>query len=556
VSVETDRQVRDGTEASVRAFESVQRQREQQLSRTAAMLADLPTVKAQMTTEHALTIQDASTSWWKLAGSDLFILALPDRRIVAFHVTKPGWPPEAAERDLKRSVEQGEDASWWYDNGRLYEVFLQTITAGAGPSSQELGFLAIGYQVDSTVAEHLAMEAGNHIALATGGRLIASTLPPKDEAAMQRWLSEANSEANPEAYEIALDSDRYAVSSVLLHGALPSPVRCYVMMALGPVNSFMNRLNRTIFILGASAIVFGALLFGFVSHTITKPLDNLVSGVRALAAGNYTYSITPKGTTEVAELSRAFAKMRGELLDSQRQQIETERIAALGRAASSISHDLRHYLAAVVANAEFLYEAEALKLDKNEIYQEIKTASTQMTDLIDSLREVAHQGSAISPEPTDLEQIIRRAIEAVQARPEFRNRTIRLHADSDLEGMVDPRKLERVFFNLVLNACEATPDGESGVAVDVQTLKDAFEIRVSDQGSGVPENIRGRVFDPFVSSGKPNGTGLGLAIVSKIVSDHGGSVTVERTSEAGTVMLVKLPRVANTVASHSDSAVA
>src|SRR5712664_2269432 len=540
VSVETDRQVRDGTEASVRAFESVQRQREQQLSRTAAMLADLPTVKAQMTTEHALPIRDASTSCWKLSGSDLFILALPDRRIVAFHVTKPGWPPEAAERDLKRSVEQGEDASWWYDNGRLYEVFLQTITAGTGPSSQELGFLAIGYQVDSTVAEHLAMEAGNQIALATGDRLIASTLPPKDEAAMQRWLSEANPEANPEAYEIALDTDRYAVSSVLLHGALPSPVRCYVMMPLGPVNSFMNRLNRTIFILGASAIVFGALLFGFVSRTITKPLDNLVSGVRALATGNYTYSITAEGTTEVAELSRAFAKMRGELLDSQRRQIETERIAALGRAASSISHDLRHYLAAVVANAEFLYEAEELKLDKSEIYQEIKTASTQMTDLIDSLRELAHQRSAISPEPTDLEQVIGRAIEAVQARPEFRNRTITLHADSDLEG----------------NACEATPDGESRVAVEVQTRKEAFEIRVSDQGSGVAENIRGRVFDPFVSSGKPNGTGLGLAIVSKIVSDHGGSVTIERTSGDGTVMLVKLPRVANAVASHSDSAVA
>src|SRR6266851_4191064 len=410
VSVETDRQVRDGTEASVRAFESVQRQREQQLSRTAAMLADLPTVKAQMTTEHALTIQDASTSWWKLSGSDLFILAMPDRRIVAFHVTKPGWPPEAAERDLKRSVEQGEEASWWYDNGRLYEVFLRTITAGTGPSSQQLGFLVIGYQVDSTVAEHLAMEAGNQIALATGDRLIASTLPPKDEAAMQRWLSEANPQANPEAYEIALDTDRYAVSSVLLHGALPSPVRCYVMMPLGPVNSFMNRLNRTIFIVGASAILFGALLFGFVSRTI--------------------------------------------------------------------SHDLRHYLAAVVANAEFLYEAEELKLDKSEIYQEIKTASTQMTDLIDSLRELAHQRSAISPEPTDLEQIIQRAIEAVKMRPEFRNRTIALQSETELEGIFDPRKLERAFFNLVLNACEAMPEGEGRVSVDVQTRKDSFEIRV------------------------------------------------------------------------------
>jgi signal transduction histidine kinase len=243
------------------------------------------------------------------------------------------------------------------------------------------------------------------------------------------------------------------------------------------------------------------------------------------------------------------------LLDSQRQQIETERIAALGRAASSISHDLRHYLAAVVANAEFLYEAEELKLDKSEIYQEIKTASTQMTDLIDSLRELAHQRSTISPEPTDLQEVIRRAIEAVHARPEFRTRAITLNTDTELDGMLDPRKLERAFFNLVLNACEATPVGDSRVIVDVQTPKDSFEIRVTDQGTGVPENIRSRVFDPFVSSGKPNGTGLGLAIVSKIVMDHGGSVCVESTSPRGTVMLVKLPRVANVVTSHSNSAV-
>jgi signal transduction histidine kinase len=248
--------------------------------------------------------------------------------------------------------------------------------------------------------------------------------------------------------------------------------------------------------------------------------------------------------------------MRGELLASQQQQIETERIAALGRAASSISHDLRHYLAAVVANAEFLYEADELKLDKSEIYQEIQTASNQMTDLIDSLRELAHQRSAISPEPANLDQIVRRAIEAVKARPEFRNRTITLIARDEMEGVFDPRKLERAFFNLVLNACEATPDGESRVTVDVQTQEKSFEVRVTDQGPGVPSNIRDIVFDTFVSSGKPNGTGLGLAIVSKIVHDHGGSVSLERTSETGTVMLVKLPRSPQPVASHSDSTVA
>jgi signal transduction histidine kinase len=555
VSVETDRQVLAGTEASVRAFEGVQRQRERQLSSTAAMVATLPPLKGLMTTEDALTIQDGSTTFWKLAGSDLFVLAKPDRQIVALHMTNPGWPQEAAERDLKRSVDQGDDASWWYDNGRLYWVFLRHITAGAGIDSQELGLLAIGYQVNSSVAQQLALVANNQIALATDKDLIASTLPPADEAALQRLISLGDRQMSPSSTEIVLDTDRYAFSSVLLHGALPTPVRCYVMMPMASVESFMQHLTRTIYIVGASAVIFGALLFGFVSRTITKPLDNLVAGVRALAGGDYTFSITPEGTSEVAELSTAFAKMRGELLASQQRQIETERIAALGRAASSLSHDLRHYLAAVVANAEFLYEADELKLDKSEIYKEIQTASTQMTDLIDSLRELAYQRTAISPEPTDLEQIIRKAIEAVKVRPEFRHRTISLSARGATEGVFDPKKLERAFFNLVLNACEATLDAESRVTIDVQSRKDSFEVRVIDEGCGVPESIRGNVFDPFVSSGKPNGTGLGLAIVSKIVQDHGGSVSIERTSDAGTAVLVKLLRAPRPVASHSGSTV-
>src|SRR5260370_7054385 len=160
VSVETERQVRDGTEESVRAFESVQRQREQQLSRTAAMLADLPTLKALMTTQHALTIQDASTSLWKLGGSDLFVLAMPNRQIVALHMTKSGLPAETAERDLKRSIEQRQDTSWWYDNGRLYEVFLRAINAGTAAATQELRVLAMGYQVDSRLAAQPPLLAG------------------------------------------------------------------------------------------------------------------------------------------------------------------------------------------------------------------------------------------------------------------------------------------------------------------------------------------------------------------------------------------------------------
>jgi len=119
VTVEIQKQVRDGTEESVHAFESVQRQRELQLSRTAAMLAELPTLKMLMSTEHALTIQDGSRTFWKLAGSDLFVLAKPDREVVALHMNKPGSSAATAERDLKRSMDLAEDPSWWYDDGRL-----------------------------------------------------------------------------------------------------------------------------------------------------------------------------------------------------------------------------------------------------------------------------------------------------------------------------------------------------------------------------------------------------------------------------------------------------
>src|SRR5258707_4994826 len=110
VNVEVERNIRDGTNASVRAFETVQKQRELQLSRTAAMLAELPTLKALMTTEHAPTIQDGSKTFWKLAGSDLFILSKLHPKVGAAHMTKPVRSPAAAAPEPKRCIDLLEDA--------------------------------------------------------------------------------------------------------------------------------------------------------------------------------------------------------------------------------------------------------------------------------------------------------------------------------------------------------------------------------------------------------------------------------------------------------------
>jgi signal transduction histidine kinase len=265
--------------------------------------------------------------------------------------------------------------------------------------------------------------------------------------------------------------------------------------------------------------------------------------VRALAAGDYAYSITPRGSSEVVELAESFSKMRGELLAFQKKQIDTERVAAVGRAANSISHDLRHHLAALVANAEFLYEAEKLRLNRDEVYREIQTASEEMTGLLDSLRDLAREQRNISPVNASMDQCVRRAIEAARARPELRDREISIRSAGDMAGVFDPKKMERALLNLAVNACEAVPNLRGRIAFDIVSTADTFEIRVSDNGPGIPVAIRNNLFDPFVSAGKANGTGLGLAIVSKIIADHGGSVSVENTSASGTTFLVKLPRV-------------
>ena len=182
VRSEIDEGVQESTNESLRAFESVRQERELQLSRTAAMLAELPPLKALMTTEHALTIQDASEPLWKLAGSQLFLLAGPDGHVLGFHGTSPRWKTEVAEENLARSMREGEDAAWWYGEGQLYRVFLRPITSGAEAERRQLGILAVGYQIDATVAEQLALVSGSQIALTTGDKIIASTLSAADQS--------------------------------------------------------------------------------------------------------------------------------------------------------------------------------------------------------------------------------------------------------------------------------------------------------------------------------------------------------------------------------------
>jgi signal transduction histidine kinase len=209
--------------------------------------------------------------------------------------------------------------------------------------------------------------------------------------------------------------------------------------------------------------------------------------------------------------------------------------------ASSISHDLRHSLAAIVANAEFLCESRLSYEQREELYQEVRVAVNQMTDLIDSLLEFSRTREALRPTYGKIEDSVQRAMQGIRARPEFHHVQIDFVRDGKIEGWFDPKKLERALYNLLLNACEAVAGNSGRVKVSLHPTDAGVEIRIGDNGPGIAEAIRDRLFQPFISHGKENGTGLGLTVVQKIVQDHGGDVMVEETSPQGTVFKVVLP---------------
>ena len=526
---------------SVSTFQNFQREREITLTHAAELLADLPNLRALMTTQHEATIQDASSGLWRLAGSDLFLLADRTGRVVALHTASPGLTREMAQQSLAGTLSDESSGHWWFGGQHLYEVFLRPIYFGPAEENRLLGFLAIGYEIDDRLTSQVGRIAASQVAFYYGNAVVKTTLTPVPEPELdrQRVLQPAAADSGPE--EIQLGEERFLTTSLELSGGKNPSVRLVVLKSYDQATAFLDSLNRLLLALGLAAVLGGSALVFVISHTFTRPLGNLVEGVRALEKGDFNYALDAHGGDEVAEVTRAFNRMRDSLRKTQQELLEAERLATIGRMASSISHDLRHSLAAIVANAEFLCESRLSSDQREELYQEVRVAVNQMTDLIDSLLEFSRTRESLRPTHGNVRDSVERVVAAIRSHPEFHPIRITISQEGNSSGWFDPRKLERALYNLLLNSCEAVVPEGGRIHVGLTELQGGIEVRVSDNGRGIPEVIRGQLFEPFISHGKENGTGLGLTVVQKIVRDHGGDVIVEKTSAEGTVFRLLLP---------------
>ncbi len=547
VKAQVRKEISEDLQNSIATFRNVLYQRQVMRARAAGLISDLPSLKALMTSHDPATIQDGSSSIWQIAGSDLFILADREGRVVAVHASTPGFTRRLAEEELRQHSPRDEISTWWYGSGRLYEVFLQPIYFGSAAENRVLGALAIGYAVDERLAREVSQIAGSEVTITYADAAIVTTLHPKQESELAEARKRTRVGTVPA--EITLDGERFIAATLDLDTTPDAPVRLIVLKSFDRAALFLDRLDRLVLGLGIAGVLLGSVLIYFLCLNFTRPLENLAAGVKALEVGDFSFPLNVHAGDEVGVVTTAFDAMRTSLGQTQQKLLESERLATIGLMASSISHDLRHQLTAILANAEFLTEGRLQGSAREDLYEEIRSAVNRMIELIDSLLEFSRGRESLQLSRGTITDVVERTVQGLRARPEFRSVTIELKGQC-AESWFDQRRLERAVYNLLLNACEAAVALQEGkVEIVIEEVDASARVLIGDNGQGIPEPVRERLFQPFVSFGKEYGTGLGLSIAQKIATDHGGSLRVISTSPAGTSFELVLPLNRQMVAS-------
>lgn len=230
----------------------------------------------------------------------------------------------------------------------------------------------------------------------------------------------------------------------------------------------------------------------------------------------------------------ANARLRQEALDA-------ERLAAVGRVAASVAHELRSPLGGIMRSAEFVARPELSDGTRQKLSHAIVAMAGRLVNTSQELLDYAKGGRmALRPVACSLPGFLEEMLEVL--RVDFSDRGIEVQTEWSYAGEVqmDPDRMAQVVYNIAANARDAMPEG-GRLKVATRRVEEWVELRFSDTGPGVPSDLTECIFEPFVSYGKRQGAGLGLAIARRIVREHGGEIGLEELGGEGATFVVRLP---------------
>ena len=557
--------IREDVRNSVTNYRSFQTQQEESLTRSAALLANLPNVRALMTTEDEATIEDASTDVWKLSGSDLLVLANRTGTVVALRASASGLDSGKAQILLRQSLDRSESKGWWFGSGHLYEVWIQPIYFGAPSRNMVVGLLAVGHEVNSRAAREFASVASSEVAFNFEGAPVASTLSPALQSELARQIREHAQSLSGDAQEIQLGSELYLAKTVNLSPEGGPVVSLTVLKSFDKATLFLDELNHVLIGLGLFSILVGSALVFWISHTYTQPLAGLVAGVRALGQGDFSYPLDTRGGDEVAEVTDAFIRMRASLESTQQEQKKLEerlrqahKMEAVGRLAGGVAHDFNNLLTIIRGNSDLLKDREGADAFHQKCVDQIQKAAGRAVSMTRQLLAFSRM-QVLQPRVIDLNGVVS---EMGKMLPRLIGEHIEysFSPDSKLGSVkADPGQIEQVILNLAVNARDAMPRGGKLSVLTENAFLDEVEaakrppmtpgtyilLSVTDTGHGMDAVTKAHIFEPFFTTKEiGKGTGLGLATVYGVVKQSGGFIWVDSSPGAGTTFEIYLPQAA------------
>jgi two-component system, NtrC family, sensor histidine kinase HydH len=290
----------------------------------------------------------------------------------------------------------------------------------------------------------------------------------------------------------------------------------------------------------------GAYLVFLARVTAAKPVtvDLELRVVCLIVAGNIANTLARDLRVQSEKNLRTaeqLAEANQRLQEAEKAARRSDRLAALGQLSAGLAHELRNPLGTIKASAELLQRNVAAENDvAREMAGFIGSEVDRTNSLVTRFLQFARPLKLLR-DNADLAQTLDRAI--AQVEREAKGAAVYKNYEPEIAPFpFDAELMERVFYNLILNAVQASPPG-GAVSVKTRSAGDAVEIAVIDRGAGIEPQQRDSIFNPFFTT-KPEGVGLGLAIVSKIVDEHGGKITVESEPGKGSVFHVLLPNAA------------
>jgi len=306
--------------------------------------------------------------------------------------------------------------------------------------------------------------------------------------------------------------------------------------------------------------LFGLTLFvgiaiSIYARRVLAPLTRVTERAEAVARGDLTPRELVATNDEIGELATTFEGMVAAILRARSELVNAERLAAIGKMAAHVTHEIRNPLSSIGLNLELLEDEVAMRDDKeaSQLVVAIRAEVERLSKISEQYLSIARRPNP-SLERERVEDLVQELLTFVRPELERGNVTHQVNVDANLpDALVDESLFRQAMLNLVRNAREAMSKGGE-LVINLRTATDGgVDLTIEDSGSGVPEELRASIFDPFFTT-KQRGTGLGLAVTRDIIETHGGSIRCEGRDEGGTRFCIHLPK-ANDVPKAAGSAV-